>query len=1031
MDLITLTQAKNYANKVAAGFSSVEVDGTNINFTLNDGSKATVIVPVPADGKDGAAGISVVNLSIDTDGSLLCHMSDGSIIDAGFVPTVDPDLTNYYTKEEINSLFGKTFLWDGLSGEENPDNLSLFDEFYANFVASEGKTKLLVKTPNAQNPSYMNANVQVDPTQGDKIRLTVDTFSGSSCSVDYNNTEYNLFSYYASIIIENEKCIEVSELEHNDNKLNFLSTTENYGSYYSPVYEGSPVSKGYMVETLKEGKYSISPDQLEKEFQRVLTEPIITIDEEDPTEIEFVRYEGETGGTYGFTLKQMPWGDDYVSTNGAHDNSYALGKFILNNPGEKTVRVSIDYSLECKYDDTAVFSKLDTTVAANSWNDSKNAYKVITGETSTYGSVMYDIPSGQHFITFKYMVAWKDAGEGENDALTVSFGDTQGAVQEHYLSTQQFVKDYVTGEVSSIYKYKGSVANKEALPTENLAIGDVYNLEDTGMNVAYTGEKWDELGANIDLSSYYTKTEVNELPLIKGLKYNTTKNSLYTNAIGQSATASGYHSIALGPMARAKGNRSIAIGHDCHADKDYSTAIGYGAVTNGTYSVAVGAGAVAHGDNQMAIGQFNAGDQINLLVVGNGTSSTTRSNAHTLSKKGVAWFRGDVYTGGTSVTSGATKLAKVTELDTKVDKIEGKGLSTNDFTDDLNTKLAGIAAGAEVNKIDVIKINGEAAEIVDKAIDITIPGSKTYTYQPLIQRSPAIEVTNEEYCFTQNNNVFSIENPGENSQSYITYINITEQDITNIMLNISILPTNTDDSFLETGCTLSIYKNPSSDNTKVFTSSTVIKKSLNIPVNTGDQLMLDWYSNGNMPYRNAIFKVEIDGYIKNEINTTEVENFIYENMSQLNRYTGYKMVDLSNNFFNIRNEVLPDVYVDENQGSNSVINIPLRKNQEYRISLENNNSESQTINIGFMDENTLSESSRYQTKLILQTSCGKNVTYTFNVMGNLGGLYFYGDDVVDHVFTPQRLKFYEITFYFNGFMMCGEVKGLPYPEPLT
>lgn len=186
-----------------------------------------------------------------------------------------------------------------------------------------------------------------------------------------------------------------------------------------------------------------------------------------------------------------------------------------------------------------------------------------------------------------------------------------------------------------------------------------------------------------------------------------------------------------------------------------------------------------------------------------------------------------------------------------------------------------------------------------------------------------------------------------------------------------------------------------------------------------------------MPYRNAIFKVEIDGYVKNEINTTEVENFIYENMSQLNRYTGYKMVDLSNNFFNIRNEVLPDVYVDGNQGSNSVINIPLRKNQEYRISLENNNSESQTINIGFMDENTLNESSRYQAKLVLQTSYGKNITYTFNVMGNLGGLYFYGDDVVDHIFTPQRLKFYEITFYFNGFMMCGEVKGLPYPEPLV
>lgn len=369
------------------------------------------------------------------------------------------------------------------------------------------------------------------------------------------------------------------------------------------------------------------------------------------------------------------------------------------------------------------------------------------------------------------------------------------------------------------------------------------------------------------------------------------------------------------------------------------------------------------------------------------------------------------------------------KLDEKVNKIEGKDLSTNDYTTEEKTKLTGIEDNAEVNKIDVIKINGAAAEIVDKAIDITIPGSKTYTYEPLMLRSPAIEVTNEEYGFTQNNNVFSVKTSGENSQSYITYINITEQDITNIMLNISILPTNTDDSFLETGCTLSIYKNPSSDNTKVFTSSTVIKKSLNIPVNTGDQLMLDWYSNGNMPPRNAIFKVEIAGYIKNEINTTELEDFIYGNMRQQYIVTSNKMVDLSNNFFNIRNEVLPDVYVDEHQGHNSVINIPLSKNKEYRISLENNNNESQVINIGLIDENTINESTRYKAKLVLKTSYKKNVTYAFNVMGNWSEWYFYGDDVVDHMFTPQRLKFYEITFYFNGFMMCGEVKGFPYPEP--
>lgn len=41
------------------------------------------------------------------------------------------------------------------------------------------------------------------------------------------------------------------------------------------------------------------------------------------------------------------------------------------------------------------------------------------------------------------MVGWKDEGEGEGDSLMVSFGWTNGAVQEHQLATEQFVKDYV------------------------------------------------------------------------------------------------------------------------------------------------------------------------------------------------------------------------------------------------------------------------------------------------------------------------------------------------------------------------------------------------------------------------------------------------------------------------------------------------------------------------------------------------------------------------------------------------------------
>lgn len=46
-----------------------------------------------------------------------------------------------------------------------------------------------------------------------------------------------------------------------------------------------------------------------------------------------------------------------------------------------------------------------------------------------------------------------------------------------------------------------------------------------------------------------------------------------------------------------------------------------------------------------------------------------------------------------------------TALADKVDKVEGKGLSTNDFTTDLKTKLTNLPAGAQVNAIDTVDEN--------------------------------------------------------------------------------------------------------------------------------------------------------------------------------------------------------------------------------------------------------------------------------------------------------------------------------------
>ena len=57
----------------------------------------------------------------------------------------------------------------------------------------------------------------------------------------------------------------------------------------------------------------------------------------------------------------------------------------------------------------------------------------------------------------------------------------------------------------------------------------------------------------------------------------------------------------------------------------------------------------------------------------------------------------------------------------KVDKEEGKGLSKNDFTDGYKDKLDGIEDGAQVNAIEVVKRNGVALPVTNKAVDVAVP----------------------------------------------------------------------------------------------------------------------------------------------------------------------------------------------------------------------------------------------------------------------------------------------------------------------
>lgn len=59
-------------------------------------------------------------------------------------------------------------------------------------------------------------------------------------------------------------------------------------------------------------------------------------------------------------------------------------------------------------------------------------------------------------------------------------------------------------------------------------------------------------------------------------------------------------------------------------------------------------------------------------------------------------------------------------IDGKVEAEDGKGLSANDFTDALLIKLNGIDAGAQVNVLEEVLINGTKLEISDKKVNIPV-----------------------------------------------------------------------------------------------------------------------------------------------------------------------------------------------------------------------------------------------------------------------------------------------------------------------
>lgn len=139
--------------------------------------------------------------------------------------------------------------------------------------------------------------------------------------------------------------------------------------------------------------------------------------------------------------------------------------------------------------------------------------------------------SVQDFLYHSYIAVGGTLNQEQFEAAWKSFPNTAGIVEiidslesdktDAALSAAQgkalkTLIDDLKASVAAALDYKGTKDTYDALPTEGNKKGDVWNVvaahgtTPAGTNYAWDGAKWDPLGGTIDLSGYYTKSQVDD-----------------------------------------------------------------------------------------------------------------------------------------------------------------------------------------------------------------------------------------------------------------------------------------------------------------------------------------------------------------------------------------------------------------------------------------------------------------------------------------------------------------------------------------
>ena len=261
-----------------------------------------------------------------------------------------------------------------------------------------------------------------------------------------------------------------------------------------------------------------------------------------------------------------------------------------------------------------------------------------------------------------------------DNKITDHTAATNAALASKADKSDTYTKAQVDAKLSGAYKVKGS-STFEALPKDNNVVGDVYNITnafnlggkhyDAGTNVVWTEEGWDALSGSFDTTAIEGSIQEVADNLAQEILDRTQADTTINNNVS-------------------------SLTNRVKVNEDKLTIINGNEATTGSIANAIKQ-AKSYTDTTVTAEQTRAENAEQKLTSDLASEVTRAKGAESANATAIA----NEVERATGVEE--TLNSDITQLQTqKVDKVEGKGLSTNDYTTPEKNKLAAIEA--EANK---------------------------------------------------------------------------------------------------------------------------------------------------------------------------------------------------------------------------------------------------------------------------------------------------------------------------------------------